>query len=168
MNSQWHTLQHLNSQLLHERDCAANNRHFFGKVVVFSCDSTPYRLMKKVYLFTLIEQLCRRSRRQQGLALVFRLVLSCIVILMLWFIEESCIKNITFQRSFQYRFNGFFAGIDSFWSTTFKNVDLLSTMIQEHDEPILEKLTDIKVNFTSEPMVSWLRKCCRHCSLPYQ
>ena len=57
--------------------CAANNRHFFAKIVFFSCDSTPYRLMKKVYLFTLIGQLCRRSRWQQGLALVFWLVSSC-------------------------------------------------------------------------------------------
>ena len=29
-----------------------------------------------------------------------------------------------------------------------KNVDLLAEMIQEHDEPILKHLTDIRVNFT--------------------
>ena len=63
----------------YERDCAANNRHFFGEVVYFSCDSTPYHLMNIMYLFTLIGQL-RRSSRQQGLVLVFWLVSSCIVI----------------------------------------------------------------------------------------
>ncbi|XP_067938029.1 nucleosome assembly protein 1-like 1 isoform X2 [Watersipora subatra] len=43
-------------------------------------------------------------------------------------------------------------GIESFWSTTFKNADMLAEMIQEHDEPILDSLTDIKVSFKSEPM----------------
>lgn len=36
-------------------------------------------------------------------------------------------------------------GVPSFWLTIFKNVPLLNEMLQEHDEPILEKLTDIKV-----------------------
>ena len=41
----------------------------------------------------------------------------------------------------------------------FKNVDLLASMIQEHDEPILEHLSNVKVDFSAEPMVSY------HCSL---
>ena len=46
-------------------------------------------------------------------------------------------------------------GIPEFWLTVCKNVDLLAEMIQEHDEPILKHLTDIKVNFTeSQPEVS--------------
>ncbi|KAI2567110.1 NAP1L1 isoform 14, partial [Pan troglodytes] len=35
-------------------------------------------------------------------------------------------------------------GIPEFWLTVFKNVDLLSDMVQEHDEPILKHLKDIK------------------------
>lgn len=40
-------------------------------------------------------------------------------------------------------------GIPSFWLTVFKNVDMLSEMIQEHDEPILNHLQDVKVKFSS-------------------
>lgn len=36
-------------------------------------------------------------------------------------------------------------GIPSFWLTIFKNVDMLSEMVQEHDECILTHLQDIKV-----------------------
>lgn len=44
-------------------------------------------------------------------------------------------------------------GVPEFWLTVFKNVDLLSDMIQEHDEPILKHLTDLKVKFSeSNPM----------------
>ncbi|KAI2567109.1 NAP1L1 isoform 11, partial [Pan troglodytes] len=39
-------------------------------------------------------------------------------------------------------------GIPEFWLTVFKNVDLLSDMVQEHDEPILKHLKDIKVKFS--------------------
>jgi len=38
-------------------------------------------------------------------------------------------------------------GIPSFWLTIFKNVELLRDMVQENDEPVLEKLTDIKLTF---------------------
>ncbi|GLG93387.1 Nucleosome assembly protein 1 paralog 8 [Gryllus bimaculatus] len=36
-------------------------------------------------------------------------------------------------------------GIPDFWLTIFKNVQMLSEMVQEHDEPILKHLQDIKV-----------------------
>lgn len=36
-------------------------------------------------------------------------------------------------------------GIPEFWLTIFKNVSLLAEMMQEHDEPIIEHLEDIKV-----------------------
>ncbi|XP_038936256.1 nucleosome assembly protein 1-like 1 [Rattus norvegicus] len=39
-------------------------------------------------------------------------------------------------------------GIPEFWLTDFKNVDLLSDMVQEHDEPILKPLKDTKVKFS--------------------
>uniref|UniRef100_A0A8C6UMZ7 Nucleosome assembly protein 1-like 4a n=1 Tax=Neogobius melanostomus TaxID=47308 RepID=A0A8C6UMZ7_9GOBI len=41
-------------------------------------------------------------------------------------------------------------GIPEFWLTIFKSVDMLSDMLQEHDEPILKHLRDIQVKF-SEP-----------------
>lgn len=46
-----------------------------------------------------------------------------------------------------------FEGIESFWSTTLKNVELLANMIQEKDEPLLDHLTDITVQFSEKPMV---------------
>lgn len=46
-------------------------------------------------------------------------------------------------------------GIPGFWLTIFKNVDLLSDMVQPNDEPILNHLQDIKVEFKEkDPMVS--------------
>jgi len=44
-------------------------------------------------------------------------------------------------------------GIPCFWLTIFKNVEMLAEMVQEADEPVLEKLRDITVTFTeSNPM----------------
>ncbi|XP_076646518.1 nucleosome assembly protein 1 isoform X3 [Halictus rubicundus] len=44
-------------------------------------------------------------------------------------------------------------GIPEFWLTIFKNVEPLAVMVQEHDEPILKHLYDIKVKFfESNPM----------------
>ncbi|XP_052824268.1 nucleosome assembly protein 1-like 1 isoform X2 [Octopus bimaculoides] len=44
-------------------------------------------------------------------------------------------------------------GIPHFWLTVFKNVDILSEMVQEHDEPILKHLIDIKCVFSEkDPM----------------
>lgn len=41
-------------------------------------------------------------------------------------------------------------GIPEFWSTAMKNVDVLTEMIQEHDEPVLKHLTDINLIFTGK------------------
>merc|ERR1712158_294948 len=43
-------------------------------------------------------------------------------------------------------------GIPEFWLTIFKNVDMLQEMVQEADEPLLHKLTDITVTFSEQPM----------------
>lgn len=43
-------------------------------------------------------------------------------------------------------------GIPDFWLTIFKNVQLLSDMVQEHDEPILKHLEDIKIIFNKDSM----------------
>lgn len=45
-------------------------------------------------------------------------------------------------------------GIPEFWLTILKNVELISENIQEHDEPILEHLTDVSVKMIAKPMVS--------------
>lgn len=39
-------------------------------------------------------------------------------------------------------------GIPEFWLTIFKNTEVLQDMIQEHDEPILKSLKDIRVTFS--------------------
>jgi len=44
-------------------------------------------------------------------------------------------------------------GVPHFWLTIFKNVEMISDMIQEADEPALEALTDVTLTFTEkEPM----------------
>jgi len=43
-------------------------------------------------------------------------------------------------------------GVPEFWLTIFKNVDMLQEMVQEADEPLLNKLTDITVTFSETPM----------------
>ena len=42
--------------------------------------------------------------------------------------------------------------VPEFWLTIFKNTDLLVDMMQEHDEPILRHLVDIKVHYKDDPM----------------
>jgi len=44
-------------------------------------------------------------------------------------------------------------GVPEFWLTTFKNVDIIAEMIQEHDEPILKFLTDVEVKTSKDPML---------------
>lgn len=62
-------------------------------------------------------------------------------------------KKITFKCSSSKNENA--KGIPDFWLTIFKNVGMLSEMLQEHDEPILKHLLDIKVVFLEkDPMVS--------------
>lgn len=47
-------------------------------------------------------------------------------------------------------------GIPDFWLTIFKNVSTLADMVQEHDEPILKHLSDVRVKFLDKnPMVSY-------------
>ncbi|XP_063584155.1 LOW QUALITY PROTEIN: nucleosome assembly protein 1-like 4 [Pongo abelii] len=45
-------------------------------------------------------------------------------------------------------------GIPEFWFTIFRNVDMLSELVQKYDEPILKHLQDIKVKFSDpgQPM----------------
>jgi len=41
-------------------------------------------------------------------------------------------------------------GIPDFWITIFRNTELLSDMIQPHDEPLLKQLTDIKIKYDED------------------
>merc|ERR1712002_1418488 len=41
-------------------------------------------------------------------------------------------------------------GIPDFWLTAMRNVELIEEMIQEHDEPLLKHLTDVKLIFTGK------------------
>jgi nucleosome assembly protein 1-like 1 len=43
-------------------------------------------------------------------------------------------------------------GVPDFWLTIFKSVELLSDMVQPHDEPILRKLLDVKIIYEETPM----------------
>lgn len=45
-------------------------------------------------------------------------------------------------------------GIPEFWLTILKNVGMLAEMVQEHDEPILKHLEDVRIIFLNNPMVS--------------
>ncbi|XP_068622947.1 nucleosome assembly protein 1-like 1-B isoform X2 [Battus philenor] len=42
-------------------------------------------------------------------------------------------------------------GIPDFWYTIFRNVSMLNEMMQEHDEPIIKCLQDIKVQMLEDP-----------------
>ncbi|XP_030845174.1 nucleosome assembly protein 1-like 1 isoform X3 [Strongylocentrotus purpuratus] len=46
-------------------------------------------------------------------------------------------------------------GIPGFWMTIFKNVDILGEMVQDHDEPILSHLNDIRVKFHEGPQMGF-------------
>lgn len=43
-------------------------------------------------------------------------------------------------------------GVPDFWLTIFRNTELLSSMLQAGDEPLLRKLTDIKIVYSQDPM----------------
>lgn len=44
-------------------------------------------------------------------------------------------------------------GIPEFWFQIFRNVYMLSELIEKHDEPVLKTLLDVKVDYFNEPMV---------------
>ncbi|XP_055904638.1 nucleosome assembly protein 1-like 1 [Eupeodes corollae] len=41
-------------------------------------------------------------------------------------------------------------GIPNFWLTIFRNTEILSEMVQEHDEPLLKKLRDIQIKYVED------------------
>ncbi|CRK96418.1 CLUMA_CG009834, isoform A [Clunio marinus] len=41
-------------------------------------------------------------------------------------------------------------GIPDFWLTIFRNAELISDMIQPHDEPLLKQLTDIRIKYDED------------------
>lgn len=62
-----------------------------------------------------------------------------------------CLYNLTLHYP-PHLFSGM-KGVHGFWLTALKNVELLASMIQEYDVPILEKISNIRVDFSAEPMV---------------
>jgi len=46
-------------------------------------------------------------------------------------------------------------GIPSFWLTIMKNVEMLSEMVQDTDEPVLEKLEDVTAKLHSKPQLGF-------------
>lgn len=60
------------------------------------------------------------------------------------------IKNaLDFKKSLP-KYEDDVKGVPDFWLTIFRNTDLLSDMIQPHDEPILKKLKDIKIVYEAD------------------
>lgn len=43
-------------------------------------------------------------------------------------------------------------GVPDFWLTIFRCTEMLSQMIQEADEPVLKKLSDVKIVYNEEPL----------------
>lgn len=43
-------------------------------------------------------------------------------------------------------------GVPEFWYNVFKNCDLIYEMVQEHDEPLIKKLTDVKLIYPADGM----------------
>lgn len=65
-----------------------------------------------------------------------------------------CINNSNFLYIFSFRdikqVPEDAKGIPCFWLTIFRNTEILSEMIQEHDEPVLKKLRDIQIKYTDQ------------------
>lgn len=73
--------------------------------------------------------------------------------------EKAKIEDVTDKETVDENVKG----IPNFWLTVFRNVSILSEMVQPHDEPIMKHLTDIKVVCVEEPMVSFLNVGCGLC-----
>lgn len=41
-------------------------------------------------------------------------------------------------------------GVPDFWLTIFKNTEIMSDMVQPHDEPLLKLLSDIKITYSED------------------
>ncbi|KAH0951729.1 hypothetical protein HN011_001707 [Eciton burchellii] len=67
--------------------------------------------------------------------------------------DKAKIEDVTEEKKDETENEDDTKGIPDFWLTIFKNVGTLADMVQEHDEPILKHLIDVKVKFLeSNPM----------------
>jgi len=68
-------------------------------------------------------------------------------------IEEARqrIDSLTTEQVDNKNLENAIVGVPGFWLQVFRNIDALSEMIQEHDEPILRHLDDIKVSYNETP-----------------
>lgn len=60
--------------------------------------------------------------------------------------------NLNFNLYYRPAMDPNVKGIPDFWYTIFRNVSMLSEMMQEHDEPIVKALQDIKVQMHEDPI----------------
>lgn len=64
------------------------------------------------------------------------------------------VQNVTteIRKNLKLNYQDDVKGVPDFWLTIFRNVELLSGMIQPTDEPVLKKLVDIKIVYAQDPM----------------
>jgi len=64
------------------------------------------------------------------------------------------VQNITLElrKNLKLNYQDDVKGVPDFWLTIFRNTELLSSMLQLADEPVLKKLTDIKIVYAQDPM----------------
>jgi len=64
------------------------------------------------------------------------------------------VQNVTqeLRKSLKINYEEDVKGVPDFWLTIFRNTELLSSMLQTNDEPLLKKLVDIKITYAQDPM----------------
>lgn len=60
--------------------------------------------------------------------------------------------SLKLQKNLKQKYPEDVKGVPDFWLTIFRSSELLSEMVQEHDEPVLKKLRDIKILYSDDPM----------------
>lgn len=64
--------------------------------------------------------------------------------------RQTVIKEL--RRNLKIHYEDDVKGVPDFWLTIFRNTELLSSMLQPGDEPLLKKLIDIKIIYAQDPM----------------
>lgn len=64
------------------------------------------------------------------------------------------VQNVTqeLRKGLKINYQEDVKGVPDFWLTIFRNTELLSSMLQAPDEPLLKKLVDIKIVYVQDPM----------------
>lgn len=71
------------------------------------------------------------------------------------------VQNVTqdLRKNLKIHYEDDVKGVPDFWLTIFRNTELLSSMLQVADEPLLKKLVDIKIVYAQDPMSYTLEFC---------